>query len=288
MKHIFKKKNANQKYRDLDRPYLEYDKSKILRTNNLDSIPNATLRRGGKISYAEWAHVIGLFQSLLYFNLESYKGNKILDIGCGTGLLAMASMPFITENGKYLGLDVKKNNIVFCNSNYKHPNVHFEHFDISNEKYAANQSKSIVPWDVTDGSYDVITALSVWTHLNEEHSIFYFKEIDRVLKKGGKAIISFFYLDDDYQKSLERRTDDNGRFHKTKQKRWIFSENAYESKDWFCPEWVKVPEDAIGVNSKAIEMMIADTSLEIENIYSGNWKENPGFYFQDVIIFTKK
>ena len=50
----------------LDRAYLSYDRQHILRANNIVLIPSYSDRRGGKRSYAEWGHVIGIFQTLLY------------------------------------------------------------------------------------------------------------------------------------------------------------------------------------------------------------------------------
>jgi len=284
LKKIFQKPT----YFTSDKIFLDFDKQKILRTSNLDTIPYLKNRKGGKISYAEWAHVIGLFQSLFYVTLNSLKGNKILDVGCGAGLLSMASEPFISDGGKYLGMDVLKPNIDFCNTNYKHPNMFFEHFDINNMKYASNQKDELIPWDLKNDSFDLVTALSVWTHLNEAHAIYYLKEVERVLKKGGKAIISFFYLDDKYFETLENRKDEKGKFHKTNQLRWVFEEKAYNSEHWFCPKWVKVPEDAIAIDKLGMDRLIENSSLKIDKYYSGNWKELPGFYFQDVIVFEKE
>lgn len=288
MKYIFKKKNIKLDYREIDKVYLNLDKGKILRTNNINDIPHADERRGGKIAYSEWAHVIGLFQSLFYFQLNNHVNNRILDIGSGAGLLAMASKPFIKPDGEYLGLDVMKKDTEFCQKHYSDPNTKFEHFDINNSKYAKDQNENLIPWGVNDNDFDLLSALSVWTHLKEDHAIFYFKEINRVLKKGGKAIITFFYLDEGYRKTLKKRVDEKGKFHGTNQLSWIFSESAYDSSHWFSPDWVKVPEDAIGIDEKALEILLKDTTLELVDYFPGNWKENVGFYFQDVLVFQKK
>jgi hypothetical protein len=53
-------------YRLLDRLYLPLDRALIRRTRNLRLLPEAAERTGGKFSYAEWAHVIGIFQTLLW------------------------------------------------------------------------------------------------------------------------------------------------------------------------------------------------------------------------------
>lgn len=74
-------------------------------------------RHGGKASYGEWCHVIGIFQTLMYQQLRNKTGNTILDAGCGTGILAIASEPFLGENGKYIGIDVQPEEIEICEWN---------------------------------------------------------------------------------------------------------------------------------------------------------------------------
>jgi hypothetical protein len=107
------------------------------------------------------------------------------------------------------------------------------------------------------------------------------------LKDGGKAIITFFLLDDLYESSLSKRSKEKGKYHFTSKDRWIFDKSAYDSEAWFCPKWAKVPESAIGVSNDGFDRLIAETELELIKHYPGNWKEIPGVYFQDVLIFQK-
>lgn len=271
----------------LDRLYLEADRRNILRTSNIKRIPGIANRRGGKVSYAEWAHVTGIFQSLFYEHLPNKSGNKVLDIGCGTGLMALPAEPFISEGGSYTGLDVMARDIDFCRKHFPKEGYEFIHFDVYNPTYAANQNEALRPWPVQDNSMDLVTALSVWTHLSPEHAEYYFKEISRVLKPNGRAIISFFYLDDLYQASLNKRKDASGRFHSTNQMLWVFDQPAYRSQDWFSPQWVKEYEDAIGLSPAGMERLVQGSNLSQMKYYPGNWKEIPGLFFQDIFVFRK-
>jgi len=279
---IFKKKI------NIDKEFLKVDKRQIVRTNNIQNIPNELHRIGGKTSYAEWAHVIGIFQTIIYLQLEKIKNNKILDIGCGKGLLAMSCQNYVLDDGFYLGLDVVKKNIEFCKKHYRMPNIDFLHHNTYNALYSKEESNKNKPWEIKNNSIDIVTALSVWTHLSEEDALFYFKEINRVLIKGGKAIITFFYLDQIYNDSLSPRKNEKGKFHSTKQTDWIFDKNAYNSKDWFYPSQYEIPESAIGVTVNGVNKLIENTDLHLINYYSGNWKENPGIFFQDILIFQKR
>ena len=278
---------ANHFNKILDRLFRSIDVTRILRTMNLRLIPDMDHRRGGKHAYAEWAHVIGLFQALIYQNLGKQDANVILDIGCGTGLLAIASEPFLAGNSRYIGIDVGREDIEFCRKHYESPVFEFRHFDISNPAYAPDQQKTRRSWPLMDSSVDLVTALSVWTHLNEQDALFYMKEVSRVLRPGGKAIITFFVLDQTYRNTLGERADAPGRFHMTNQRDWIFDHAAYGSRKWFYPEWAPVAESAIGITEDGMADLLAISGLEIVVNYPGNWKELPGLYFQDVVILQK-
>src|SRR5277367_3871097 len=150
----------------IDKIFRDIDKKHIRRTRNIRLIPGYKNRRGGKLSYAEWAHVIGVFQTIIYQTLEKKTGNNILDIGCGTGLLGISSEPFTADGWAYTGIDVMADDINFCRSHYTSGNYKFFHLDVANPAYASAQSSKLQLWPVADGSHDLVTALSVWTHLN--------------------------------------------------------------------------------------------------------------------------
>jgi SAM-dependent methyltransferase len=271
----------------IDKVFRDVDRSHIRRTRNLRLIPDFKNRRGGKLAYGEWAHVIGIFQTLIYQTLKEKSGNKILDIGCGTGLLGISSEPFVGDGGTYTGIDVMADDINFCKSHFKFSNYNFIHLDVANPTYASAQSSQLKAWPVEDASQDLVTALSVWTHLNETDALFYMKEIHRVLKKDGKAIVTFFVLDDDYKNSLPRRSNQTGRFHNTNQNGWVFNVNAYGSENWFTVPSARTPEDAIGVTEKGMDNLLKNSGFKIKQFYPGNWKENPGVFFQDILVLEK-
>ncbi|MHC1743085.1 MAG: class I SAM-dependent methyltransferase [Syntrophobacteraceae bacterium] len=274
-------------YKRLDPYYVSMDKEYIRRTRNIRLIPSEKNRKGGKYAYAEWAHVIGIFQTLIYIHLIEKDNNRILDVGCGTGLLGISSEPYLGETGSYTGIDVSRRDIRFCREHYPASSYEFLHIDVNNPSYSPDQQGARSPWALESSSFNLVTALSVWTHLREEDAVFYFKEVGRVLKPGCSAIITFFALDERYKASLDRRIAAEGRYHRTSQKKWVFDQPAYGSADWRCPKWAGFPEDAIGVTADGVARLAAAAGLELVQTYDGNWKEIPGLFFQDVLVFRK-
>jgi SAM-dependent methyltransferase len=213
-------------------------------------------------------------------------GNTIVDVGCGTGLLGIAGEPMVSNGGRYIGLDVSSENIEFCRSHYPRE-FEFMLVEASNAMYAPDQSPQPRPWTLGNESADMVTALSVWTHLREEDALFYMKEVRRVLKPGRVAIVTAFVLDDGYEASLEHRSTAVGRYHMTVQDRWVFTEPAYGSSTCFAPAWATVPESAIGITREGFDDLVADAGLELVEFHPGNWREAPGLYFQDVAVLQR-
>lgn len=269
----------------LDRAFLRKDRSEVRRSKGILHIPHSAMRRGGKASYAEWGHVIGIFQTLMNLHSPKRGDAHVLDIGCGTGLMGLAAWPLVQEGGSYTGLDVIQSDVDYCKSHYPFEQYTFLHFDVSNPSYAPDQSPEPKPWPLKDNQYDLVTALSVWTHFRESDSRYYLKEVKRVLKPGGTAIITFFHTDEAYRKTVEKRQRNvSGKYHQTPQHKWIFSESAYGSEHWTCPSWVAHPEDAIGIDETGMDSLLKEAELELVTAYPGNWKEQPGMYFQDVLV----
>ena len=305
-------------YRALDRRYLPLDSARHKRAKNLGLVPVLEHRIGGKVSYGEWCHAIGVFQALIAINTPASSGNNIADIGCGTGLLAIASLPFVTLGGHYTGIDVGEEEIRFAKQHYPNESFSFVHSSDHNEAYTSkdgfvswsnapsavggrptsnspNPPKAPVatddpgateaverrwhPWSLENESIDLVTALSVWTHFNEDDALHYVREVGRVLRPGGRAIITLFLLDETFDRRIKESSKALGDL--------AFTVECCASGNWLTPEWTRVSEDVIGMRPAGLDMLLESSGLKLRDCFPGSWKQPSGVYFQDVTVLEK-
>jgi SAM-dependent methyltransferase len=122
----------------------------------------------------------------------------ILDIGCGIGRMAIPLSGYLYSAGGYDGFDIRADGIAWCRDNIgsAFPNFRFAHADIRNTFYnptgigAAHEF--VFPYG--DGTFDCVLAASVFTHMLGVDTLHYLDEISRVLKPGGRCLLTFFLL----------------------------------------------------------------------------------------------
>ena len=105
--------------------------------------------------------------------------SKVLDVGCGTGLLATAMEGYLSERGFYYGTDLGKEAISFCKTRFKRPNFAF-----------AQNEMTRIP--VTGMAFDQIVYYSVFTHTYPDETALLLAESKRLLAPNGLIFADLF------------------------------------------------------------------------------------------------
>ena len=98
-----------------------------------------------------------------------------LDFGCGCGRILRA-MPEVT-NAQLFGCDVKEPFVDWCSQN------------LAPARFV--QANEYPPLPYESNQFDLIYALSIFTHLDEEHQDRWLGEWHRIMKPGGAALVTF-------------------------------------------------------------------------------------------------
>lgn len=103
--------------------------------------------------------------------------SRVLDIGCGTGQLAMALEGYLSDRGAYYGTDIGREGIEFCRRTYRRPNFVFDVGGMTR-----------VPFASTTGPFDLAVFFSVFTHTFVDESVLLLAEARRLLAPGGAIV----------------------------------------------------------------------------------------------------
>jgi ubiquinone/menaquinone biosynthesis C-methylase UbiE len=103
-------------------------------------------------------------------------GQKILDIGTGTGILIPFLLKAVGPTGQVSAIDYAEKMVKICKSKYAHlPNVYFSVQQVEKLDFPAQ-------------TFDAVTCFGLFPHIeNKEEAL---RQINRVLKTNGKLIIA--------------------------------------------------------------------------------------------------
>ena len=203
---------------------------------------------------------------------------RVLDVGCGVGRMAIPLTKYLDKNGSYEGFDIVKGGIDWCvkNISSKYPGFHFQVADIFNKYYnPGGKYKSCeYKFPYENESFDFIFLTSVFTHMFPQDMENYFSEITRVLRKRGRCFITFFLLNGESLKLIDAKRS-------AADFKYVFE--GYYTTD------KNTPEAAIGYDEHFIRKLYDKYGLIIEEpIRYGSWCGREKFLsYQDIIIASK-
>jgi ubiquinone/menaquinone biosynthesis C-methylase UbiE len=215
-----------------------------------------------------------------YFTqLCSPRSNEaILDVGCGIGRKTVPLTGLLNQEGTYEGFDIVKKGINWCKLNIsaRFPNFHFQLVDVYNKHYnpRAKTRAAEFSFPYPDESFDCVLIGSVFTHMLPEDIENYLFEVSRVLKEGGKCLISFFLLN---AEALEMIEDGRSTLN------FKYQLGGYRTVN------PQVPEDAVCYEESFVLTLYDRCGLRIQRpIHYGSWCKRANYLSYQDLIFAKK
>ncbi len=192
-------------------------------------------------------------------------GQRLLDIGCGSGRLARGLYGWFGDH--FVGVDIVPELIEYCRRTY--PRYRFELLDLESDYYnpTSEGSPADVRLDFPDGSFDVITMFSVLTHVTKDVTNRYFQESRRLLAPGGSLFFTCFLL------------NEAARHSPTAHRRF-----PYRNAEGCYHEDEQVVSAGVAYEEGTIHSLLADHRLSVVYQESGTWRGHTGLAYQDVVI----
>jgi SAM-dependent methyltransferase len=123
---------------------------------------------------------------------------RVLDIGCGVGRMAVPLTQYLDEAGSYDGVDIVADGIAWCREAITpaYPAFRFHHLDLAHPLYnpAGTLATGAARLPFADESFDLICMVSVLTHLEAAEVAHYAREVARLLAPGGRCFATAFLL----------------------------------------------------------------------------------------------
>lgn len=201
---------------------------------------------------------------------------RVLDIGCGCGLMALFFEDYLDSTGQYAGVDIQSRLIRWCQKHIssRSPNFKFVLLDLPNQRYNPGgnpHAEFRIPEE--DHSFDFILLKSVFTHLLPDDLERYMAEISRLLSEDGRCLVSFFLFDEGAAEVKSTRSSLS----------FEFGDGTYRYQ---CE---RVPERAVAYSESYIRRILSQHNLVLqEPIRYGTWSGRAdGLSFQDLIVVTR-
>ncbi len=202
--------------------------------------------------------------------------HDVLDVGCGIGRVAVHYTGFLNAESRYEGFDVVQKGPRWCKQKIgrRFPNFSFCHANVYNRHYnrRGTISASEYRFPYESESFDFVFATSVFTHMLPDAVGQYLSEIERVLRPGGRAFLSYFVLND---VSRQHMMTSEFNFRRVDDRYSVMSEKDPEAAIAYDESFIKRMHDEAGIPSSFL--FILATGAAAAGVIGG----------QDVVVAEK-
>lgn len=223
-----------------------------------------------------------------FVDLGHLKPNeKVLEVGCGIGRMAIPLMDYLTGGGSYDGFDIVPRGIHWCRKKItrRSPNFRFQLADIYNYGYNPTGTLRAAEYrfPYRDGSFDFVFLTSVFTHMLPPDMEHYLSEIHRVLRKGGRCFITFFLLNSESMALVEAAASAIDFKYEMEKYAGFAGCCEYRISDPY------VPEAAVAYPEAYIKSLFKKCGFELScPVRCGSWSGRESYLsFQDILMAVK-
>jgi SAM-dependent methyltransferase len=199
---------------------------------------------------------------------------RVLDVGCGVGRMALPLTLHLSERGSYDGFDIVRSGIGWAQQaiEQRFPNFRFRHVDVHNGMY--NPGGTLAPdafrFPYDPASFDFVFLTSVFTHMRGPEVRHYLDEVRRVLRPGGRVLATFFLLDAEARELIAAGRSSQDPRH--------------PAGEGFATD-PQVPERVIAFETEHVLRWVTERGLEVGSVLAGSWCGRPRYVsYQDMLI----
>lgn len=200
---------------------------------------------------------------------------RVFDIGCGCGQMALHLEKYLDQNGSYAGVDIHRASIRWCQKNIgvRRSNFQFAHIDVRNFAYNPDGTHRAETYQFPfeDRSFDLILLKSVFTHMRPPEVNNYLREVSRLLRSNGRCLATFFLLNEEQARLASEGANE--------------VEFKYGEGVWRY-RLEQSPESAVAYDERYVMELLAQHGLTLRApVYYGRWAgRKDGLSYQDILL----